>query len=355
MFAVSRSAVPSALRLIACLAGAIGILAACTTTTVVQKATCDSAKCAPGNECLELDGEVKCRKVCSSNSDPASSCPFGYTCRDPLTGDPAFCVQDAAVRDDGTPLEKKPSGQWGASCQANLGVENPGCDTEQDFYCYGISPTDGDAYCTRYGCEADEECGAGFWCATVNTTPSVGTASRTAHGETQRVCLRREYCAPCEADIDCPALGGREQYCVTDKDGGSFCAPACDVTSNCPFEAYCADVGLDTNVCYPRAKTCVGDGSLCSPCHSDADCGDDGLCVKGEYTTEKACAKKAPNGDCAACPKESLSGGRVGCTREEHKGIPKSYCVGLYEFGKPVSTPDGSVQPNDIGCWTPKR
>lgn len=345
-------------RLLACLFAAIVILAACNSTTTVTRPppACDDAKCAPGNQCLDLDGEIKCRKVCSSNSDPATSCPFGYTCIDTLTGAPPFCVKDQALRSDGTPLEKKPSGQWGASCQANLGLENPDCDTEQDFYCYGISPTDGDAYCTRYGCESDEECGAGFWCATVNTTPSVAREKRTKFGAVQRVCLRRSYCSPCVADVDCPDLAGRKQYCVSDKNGESFCAPTCEATSNCANEARCVDVGLESKVCYPRAKVCVGDGELCSPCHSDADCGEDGVCVKGQYTTEKACAKKAPSGDCELCPeKTSAPAAGIACTREASDNLPEAYCVGVYEFGKPVQTPDGPVQPFDLGCWTPKR
>lgn len=351
MLAVSRGPF-SALRsfTILTLAGA-GVLVACS-SEVIRKAppACDSSKCAPGNECLPLNGEVKCRKTCSSNADPATSCPFGYTCTDTETGASPFCVQDSAVRDDdGAPLVKKPTGQWGASCQASLGIENPDCDTEQGFWCYGESPTDANAYCTRYYCESDSDCGAGFWCGKINRRPNVQTAKRT-FGEVDRVCLRRTYCAPCRVDLDCPPVKGVAQHCVDDVADGRFCAPECDTSQACLNEAYCGDVG-GVKVCYPRAKVCVGDGALCAPCSVDDDCAE-GVCAKGSFTTEKACTKKVSS--CEECPKTLESPARgVGCSREELDTVPKDHCLGLYKLGEP-RTPD-EPQGYDIGCWTPDR
>ncbi len=335
----------------------IGVLAACSsnddkTATPVK---CDDAKCAAGNKCLPLNGETKCRKTCSSNADPATSCPFGYTCTDTLEGVEPFCIQDTALRDDGKPLEKKASGQWGASCQANLGIENPGCDTEQGFYCYGVAPTDGDAYCTRYDCEKDSDCGAGFWCGKINQTPNVQTAKRTTFGEVQNVCLRRTYCSTCKVDLDCPPVAGKTQHCIEDASGAGFCTPECDKTGNCPNEATCASVG-DLKVCYPRATVCVGDGSLCSPCRVDTDCGEDGICVKGQYTTEKSCAKKSTKSCGTAskptngsCPEQLQDGSKamVRCLGSLIKEVPADYCHGIY--------PLGSQGGGDVGCWTPKR
>src|SRR6185503_13579122 len=118
---------------------------------------CDSAKCFAGNECLPLDGVEECRKTCASNDDPSTSCTFNYNCvsTDPANDVKPFCVETTARTNDGTLLEKKDSGQWGFPCQANLGSKNPACDTDQGFYCYGISPSDGNAYCTRYDCQSD--------------------------------------------------------------------------------------------------------------------------------------------------------------------------------------------------------
>lgn len=334
----------------ALIVGGVAVLAACTSDSAP---TCDSARCAPGNTCLTLDGETKCRKTCSSNADPATSCPFGYTCTDTESGQPPFCVQDTAVGAGGEPLVKKSSGQWGSPCQANLGIENPGCDTEQGFACHAESPVDADAYCTRYGCKSDRDCGAGFWCAKANRTPNATTEKRGGFNEVDDVCLRRSYCSTCKVDLDCPPLRGKPQHCVQDADGAGFCAPECDTTASCPLEAWCADAGIDSKICYPRAKRCVGDGSLCSPCRADSDCTEGGICAKGQYTTEKACTKKVAS--CEECPKsiEGLADTAVFCTTKDTDDFPKDQCIGFYKLGKVnVSNPD---QGYDFGCWTPKR
>ncbi len=332
----------------------LAVLAACSTDrqiVVVPAPPCDSTKCAAGNTCLALDGVTKCRKTCASNDDPATSCPFGYTCTDTRPGEEVspFCVQDRAVRADGAPLVKKERGQWGALCRANLGVESEDCDTAQGFYCYGTTPTDGEAYCTRYDCVEDAECGAGFWCGKINQTPNVMTAKRLTIGETQNVCLRRTYCSTCTSDIDCPAVAGRPQHCIADSAGAQFCSPECEATTNCPLEARCATVTSgagSVKVCYPRATVCVGDGSLCTPCRVDTDCGDDGACVKGEYTTERFCAKKVTA--CTECPKTVAEPKRtVGCSSKGSERLPMNHCVGLYAIKGTVGA--------DIGCWTPDR
>src|SRR5690242_5541870 len=81
-------------------------------------APCDSTKCATGNTCIAFQGVTKCRKTCTSNTDPTASCPFGYTCKDPLTGGSPFCLQSTAVRADGLPLVQRPGQQWGDPCSA---------------------------------------------------------------------------------------------------------------------------------------------------------------------------------------------------------------------------------------------
>ena len=95
--------------------GGLATLVACSSDpapAATTPAACVDAKCAVGNKCLALGAETKCRKTCTSNSDPATSCPFGYTCTDTLTGVEPFCVQDKALTADGTPIVKKASGQW---------------------------------------------------------------------------------------------------------------------------------------------------------------------------------------------------------------------------------------------------
>ena len=323
-------------------------------------AACDSSKCKPGNTCLPLNGEVKCRKTCSSNSDPATSCPFGYTCVMPEDGNPSFCVEDnAKVTRTTNEFTKQPVNPWGHPCNAAGGLINKDCDEAQEFYCYAQSPTDGDAYCTRYACSTDRDCAAGYWCADINVKPNADSARRTI-GQTEKVCLKRTYCSTCKVDLDCPALDGRPQRCVVDDAGAGFCTPECKDSSNCNYEARCLDVGLDLRedgsipkVCYPRAGVCVGDGKLCSPCRTDLDCGDDGACVKGQYTTERACAKKSKK-SCAegesrgSCPESTKTSSEVAvlCLGGRIDEVPANYCHGFYEI-------DGRL--SDTGCWTPNR
>jgi hypothetical protein len=319
---------------------------------------CDDSKCAPGNHCLPLNGETKCRKVCDSNAPgqhadgtPFVTCPFNYTCVSQSDGN-TFCVDDTAK------LTKKDKGQWGSPCNPSQGSDNPDCDKEQEFYCYGEGPTDGKAYCTRFSCETDRDCGARFWCATVNVGPSADSAKRTIQ-QVQKVCLVREYCAACNTNVDCPPLDGHPQYCVPDDAGRNFCAPECTASTECVVygASRCVDAGATDSdgtakkTCYQRSGVCVGDGSLCSSCLSDTDCGDDGACVRGQYTTEKSCAKKAPqscnNGQAQGGCVQNLTTPKVAirCLGGTLNEAPKDYCHGLYSLG----------QSGDVGCWTPAK
>lgn len=318
---------------------------------------CDDAKCAAGNKCLPLNGETKCRKTCNSNTagDGLVTCPFNYTCLTQGDGN-TFCVEDNVK------ITKKDKGQWGAACNPTNGSDNPDCDREQEFYCFAESPTDGKAYCTRYGCESDRDCGAKFWCAKANVGPSADSTKRTI-GDVQNVCLRREYCASCTSNIDCPPLDGRPQFCVPDDAGRNFCAPQCETNATCAEygASRCVDAGATDSegqahkTCYQRSGVCIGDGALCSSCLSDADCGEpgEGACVHGQYSREKSCAKKAP-GDCKS-GESSDNGGcekqlttpkvAVRCLGGLLDEAPKNYCHGLYALG----------ESGDVGCWTPAR
>jgi hypothetical protein len=307
--------------------------------------SCVDSECAAGNKCIALAGDVRCRKTCSSNTDANTSCPFGYNCEDPASTGTAFCVQSEARRTDGQPLQSKPTGQWGSPCVATKGLHNPDCDVDQGFLCYAQLPTDAQAYCTRYDCTKDDECGPGFWCSTINRTPNADTPKRGGIGDVQSVCLRRTFCATCGADVDCPDVAGTHQHCIHDN-GISFCAPECTGAGTCPTEAKCILANLgSTMICYPRSKACVGDGSICSPCRADSDCGDDGVCIKGDYTTEKSCAKKASS--CSACPTSIKTPPvSVGCLKEATDTQPANYCFGLYSI---------AGEPSDIGCYSPSR
>jgi hypothetical protein len=380
----------------------LALVPACSSKEAAKPA-CDPAQCGAQNTCIAGSGETKCRRACAANTD----CPAGATCVAGTTGSvttgctkvaadaadfcaplalnggvklsPYTCGEGAAPKgcvagpapgqfccDDLPPesyaqafcvrnlrtLKVGPK-QFGAACNATLGLnDNPDCDSAQGFACYGLLPGDGEAYCTSYGCHSDRECAPTFYCATINVAPNVTTPKPTFH-ETTTACLKRDYCAPCVADIDCPSLKGRTQHCVTDAKGGGFCAPECTAAANCNFEAKCVDVGIGPSVCYPRAGLCVGDGSLCAPCRADSECGADGVCAKGQYTTERACAKQSGvtcSGTAKECGVSAAPKAKIGCTTTAGD-LPANYCVGLYNFGPPQS----GGQPTDIGCFTPAR
>jgi hypothetical protein len=334
---------------------------ACSSNNATSAPACDDTKCLPGNKCLTLDGELKCRKTCSSNTDPATSCPFGYTC---VSQDPEpFCVQDNTSLTN----TKAQNGQFGFTCDPTKGIDkNSDCDTAQNFWCFGDAPTDANAYCTRYGCTDDRDCAAGYFCGAVNVSPNVHSPVRDQKHETQKVCQKREYCAPCTADLDCPPLAGKPQRCVPDATTNVFfCTPHCGSNDECNGEARCApypkDDGTPDNVCYPRAGVCVGDGSVCAPCRSDDDClqpGEqpgEGECIHGQYyATEKFCAKKSKTpcdtmGGGATCPAEygpaKKTQAKVYCLGGNSGFAPQvdpNYCHGLLPFGSAV----------DIGCFS---
>jgi hypothetical protein len=334
---------------------------------------------------------------------------------------------------------------------------NPACDAQDSFGCYGVSPTDANAFCTVFDCQADSDCPGGWWCATVNAAPNV-TTTTPSFGKTRAVCLPREYCAVCQMDHDCPraADGATQQHCVSDPNGGGFCTPQCGTTADCKADAICTkqwgvcaqatckadsdcnaggvtekcfagtcgvpcardadcppsngapqhcasgacvtqacqsdddcpptagtyqhcNAGACTpecgsnadcnpaaqdqtcvplSVCVPRAGTCLGDGSFCSPCRSDADCAD-GYCLSAPYSEELFCSQKAaagpctadgaPNGACPTPPNGANYKG-VSCTATTDDFAPVDQCVGVVTFGTsqdmPVYTP---------GCWTLNR
>jgi len=223
-----------------------------------------SPACGPGAACID-DGSGSgpaCQLVCT---DP-SQCPVNTYCNDGLaSGQLAnWCAPSTY------PVSQKLPGQWGDSCKS-------GCDTSDGFYCYGVLPTDANAFCSLAGCIGDADCPGGWWCATVNATPNHTTSVRT-FGPTQSWCLPRQYCATCKMDHDCSkAADGTQQHCVQDSAGNGFCAPQCGSNAACPLDAACQ---LKWGVCAQAA------------CKKESDCA-----VAAEHCTSGLCQ--------LACTKDS--------------------------------------------------
>lgn len=290
---------------------------------------CDSSKCAPENTCIEHEGVTECRLTCESQRG-AKGCPANYTCIQ--SGDVAFCKEDKYS------YEPR-AGQWGFPCAAQEGLFASQCDQENGFYCLYGEPNDPYASCTS-SCTDDTDCTGGYYCGNTNDIPASAREKRTV-GAVHRLCLPRAYCAPCENDVDCgPAANGNKQYCVGDANGKGICTPTCDSDGACNDEASCLPLNDTTKICYPIAQVCVGDGNLCSPCHSDADCAAGGACVDSAYTTERTCStpsKVKCNLDNETkpfdCPKETPPGAAaksfVSCVGEVYKEVPRDQCTGL--------------------------
>ncbi len=356
--------------------------AATGTTSACVK--CDPTQCLKNNDCITgwasyadyLKGDksnqtTECRLKCNAPTD----CPFDYHCV-PSDSGQGYCAKDRAF--NGVDYKPKQTGEaaggapWGVACQPTDGLDtNPACDTSQNFWCYGTSPTDANAFCTQYQCNDDADCAAGYWCATINDTPNVTTAKRGDWGTTTTACLPRaynlkpgSYCAPCKSDLDCPTNESTPQHCVSaDANGGAelVCAAECQDDKNCPLDYTCQDPGSGTTVCVPRAGTCKVDpksAAFCSPCHSDDDCaGINGFCVIADYSTEHYCTTKSGvacsvsnNTLTAQCPSPSSTGSLASAVSCAYNTIdfsfPKDQCYGLVNFGT------GSNATKVGGCWT---
>ncbi len=345
-------------------------------------AKCDPLLCLPNNTCvsgwartedaIKADPATKttaCRLTCTKPTD----CPFDYTC---VAGDggKGYCAKDRTPAFLGTDYKPASPGEpaggapWGVACDPTKGFDsNTDCNNAQQFWCYGTSPTDANAFCTQFQCTDDADCPGGWWCAQINNSPNVTAAKRASWGADQvnTVCLPRvyntkpgTYCAPCKSDFDCPNDGTTPQHCVSaDANGGTetVCGSECQTDANCPLDQKCTDPGSGTPVCVPRAATCKGDGTMCSPCHSDADCSSDagaGYCVQADYSTEHFCTVPTPNcnysqttgftdtcpalPDAAKPPNTTTDG--IGCSYNTANGIPLHQCYGGNVFG--------------LGCYT---
>ncbi len=308
-----------------------------------SSSTCDDSKCSANNKCID-DGAhgTACRLVCDSQT----ACPFNFHCTTAKTTKLAFCVADT------NKFAKLDKGQWGAHCNSSGGLDsNPDCASDQNFWCYGQTPTDAAAYCTQYQCATDKDCAGGFWCATINDAPDVRNSARTFGADkVTTVCKKREYCATCVADVDCPSVAGVKSHCVASTgDGVSLCTTECANDGNCNPDATCTD-GAGTTVCMPRAGTCKGDGTLCAPCRSDVDC-PKGYCIYDAYSHERYCsvASKTPCSVSSSmkliadCPSLPPNGPGISCeTLTNNESIPKDQCIGLIKDSQ-----GGTAE----GCW----
>lgn len=223
-------------------------------------AYCADTDCVSGAFCLKTKDhpEGVCTPSCTSLQ---SNCGDGLVCGKADNGH-NHCVAST-----------EPVGGYGTSCPF-------GTECAEGYVCVG-QKGDTASVCTKIdGCKADADCPVGMWCG---DTPKAGAKKDDLDfSVTQRVCLKRGFCGPCETDFDCSNEVGA--VCVPDKNGEKFCSKPCDPAKNsCVRGAECVDVGAGVNACRPIVGSChVKDPVTCSPCRTNLDCGPQGVCRSGQ-------------------------------------------------------------------------
>lgn len=327
-----------------------------------------------------------CRKNSQCSSNPAQACVDGFCLNLCEThaqcGDVGSCTGDAQdVEGNAVHFCKADefphgAGQYGSRC---LGGSTD-CDQAAAFRCYGAGEGDSDGYCTAMGCDDDAGCPAGYACKHLlaRGTPPCEAACGVAGEPTDadcaepseigpgkpfacadfgtglqlRLCVKRDFCSPCESDSDCRGLP--DQLCARGPDGTKSCTRRCDGAGDeCPWgtASECAvfDPELGQATCGHRFGSCHGTGASCEPCVDDRDC-PGGVCAGSGYSGEQYCVNLQTTCACAdgetfceggGCPL-SPDGVELTCVPAA-EGASPSVCT-----SGPISREDGAPR----GCWS---
>jgi hypothetical protein len=242
--------------------------------------------CTSGNECDEAHGLVcyagRCGlpvgTACTAPTQCSTAVCDAGACAQPCTG-LAGCPAGTAcdgLKGDGTAGVCRPAPQLAAGQYSQPCPKGDECDAAAGFQCIGFAG-DLDAFCTKpNGCEADADCPQGYWCGGVRT----GEAEEGKIPPSERACLKRTFCAPCDTDLDCGFTFGAK--CVPDAEGNKFCSTSCDPDlRSCRFGAECVDVGGGDFACRPDIGSCAQAAApvSCGSCRNDLDCGPGGFCL----------------------------------------------------------------------------
>jgi thiol-disulfide isomerase/thioredoxin len=215
--------------------------------------------------------------ACTADADCVSNLCFKEICRKACSNGPSCKSTEDCVSDGTHPtfcLEKTYSSDLGKSCAVTGTCPDP-------LKCFGGGAGSATAYCSGE-CKDNLDCPPALHCRELDDADSP-TGKRN-------YCMRRGFCGRCEVDSQCEN-GGR---CI--KQGGeSFCTLPCHEGSHeCPRVADCKDVGGGDFQCVHRTGSCVGDGTMCSPCTEEKDCVDGAMCIAYYFSAEWFCATSCP-------------------------------------------------------------
>jgi hypothetical protein len=278
-----------------------------------QAGACTLVPSGPGEPCSDtrscVDGLGCHNDRCLYGCDRIQgSCAEGYEC---------LGIANQAVKGVCVPVHPEAGdAQYGAACPAGA----TSCNADAGFVCVGTKG-DANAYCSKKdGCTTDEECPSGFWCG-ATTSPKGKTD--IDFDNPVRICMRREFCGPCNSDVDCSYQLGA--ICAPDINGEKFCSLPCDPEKNsCIIGASCITGDDGGTFCRPDVGYChSAEPKGCDPCRIDADCGPNSLCREGSFgykPTVRWCSTPcgepdedgknpcpvAPNGNEMVCLDENL-------------------------------------------------
>jgi hypothetical protein len=269
--------------------------------------------CLPRRYCAPCQTDHDCFEASDATAQHCVMDTGGSGFCTPQCGSSADCQQDAIC-----------TKQWGICTQK-------ACQADGD--CQAASP--------RERCSADGVCR--FSCSRDSDCP-------TSNGAVQHCRSGGCVAQACQSDDDCPPTAGTFQHC-----NAGACTPECSSNADCD-PTLKDQTCVPLSVCVPRAGVCAGDGTFCSPCRSDADCGN-GYCLSSPYSKELFCSQTLQGGTCttngpqpaASCPSRNASANYkvVACTPSASPFSPANQCVGEVSLGKA----QGAVQ-YVPGCWT---
>lgn len=320
----------------------------------------DSSQCDEAHGFACVSGE--CSYACSSHADCVE---VGHCEAQTVDGQrQQFCVRDAAPPEPGKLYTSCPFGD----------------ECADPTLCLGAGPGDLDAYCS-VDCSTDDDCSLGYYCGTVARSPcedacgfrgvpsdprcvssdQIGADKPfqcSEQGVVRSVCRQREFCAPCESDADC--LGTPNQICARDASGEKICTRLCSSGArSCPWgsAAECGvfDDELGQATCSHRFGSCHGQGQVCEPCRTHADC-PGGICWSSAFTGEHWCIDLTARCDCQGKVESSGLCSNAGCPPSP-SGLPLQ-CVGeptsgLFEICYAANSGSGTLlgASPQTGCW----